>query len=295
LKASEQIEALELRMVRLERQNRLFKRIVFGMLAVPVLGLALAFGGSKNGPQPNVITAERFEVVIAGKTAAVIGATDEGGYLSIFNKDRQIVAELSANPDGSGLRIRTKDGKIGAALEADQNGGNLGIFNRDHLGVAALRAGPGGGRFSIFDLNHQIVAELEARPYGGGLNISAKNGKSAADLFVGLAGGALNVKNKDGKTVAGFYDDLSDGGRMEVYDKEGKTVQGVFSATQEGCAWLGLLRNEKPVLRLAFSSQGGIIDLWNKDEKRSAALSAGKDGGSVLLLAPDGHVLFHAP
>ena len=99
---------IEARLERLEKQMQFYKGLVVVLALVIVAGVSM---GQAKSDIVDVLKYRKLEVYNpTGSIAAVISA-DDGGYLSIRNKEGKGVILISAYDDSGHLSIRNKTGE----------------------------------------------------------------------------------------------------------------------------------------------------------------------------------------
>ena len=145
----------------LETQVRTFKRMLFGVFGVVIVGGLLAATSMQS--VPDVIQAKKFQVVNAeGTVVASFYANMGGGMLSFSNKDGEVVVGLGSDEVNGGgvLGINNKDGKRVAGIHADETGGVARVFNNKFTEVAGIRATPDGGVLGLFNNEGKLTSLL---------------------------------------------------------------------------------------------------------------------------------------
>ena len=101
---------MENEITELRNQVRTLKRIVYGFGCLLVAGIVV--GATSLQTVPDLIQAKHFRVVNdEGKTAVLISADEDGGAVSIFNKNGKIIISMYAKAGGSTIGLTNKDEK----------------------------------------------------------------------------------------------------------------------------------------------------------------------------------------
>ena len=118
---------IEARLERLEKQIQFYKGLVVVLAVVIVAGVSM---GQAKSDIVDVLKCRKLEVYNpTGSIAAVISA-DDGGYLSIRNKEGKPAAVIAADDDGGHLGIYNKEGKGVILISAYDDSGHLSIRNK---------------------------------------------------------------------------------------------------------------------------------------------------------------------
>lgn len=161
------MDDLDGRLHSLENQNRVLRRLLLGILVLPILALLVAFGGGRESA-PKVVRAEMFVVEKDGKELARLHSDILGrGTLDVYNAEGQIMTTLTAGL----LSIRGEDGKGGLWLASLKTGGALWIRNPDNYEVVTIYCVSSGGVISSNYRNGEIAAALGFDDNGSILNL----------------------------------------------------------------------------------------------------------------------------
>jgi hypothetical protein len=137
----EQIQSLEVRLNRMERENR---RLRWLLLGLPAIALLIGAQAQKAVWKGKTVVAEEFILADPdGKTRASLMMLKDGAHLVLQDQDGKARVRLAANPDGAGplLYLYTKDEK--AALAAGQSKDN-GIGFVEFYDDGKIKGGVGG-------------------------------------------------------------------------------------------------------------------------------------------------------
>lgn len=127
------IDAIQARVDRLERQNRWLKGVL--LLAVFVPGAAAVVGVQQ--ATPKVVEAESFVVKDSnGRTLAVLGRHGEYHGLNLYDARRRPAASFALDREGSSLGLNDERGRS-VTISATKKSAGLAIaYDNDEIGVA---------------------------------------------------------------------------------------------------------------------------------------------------------------
>ncbi|HYA36477.1 MAG TPA: hypothetical protein VEF03_12705 [Candidatus Binataceae bacterium] len=208
----ERLNALQLRVERLERSNRTMKIALAGALAIMIAIASVPQAMSKSR-WPHTLVAEQFALV------------NEGG---------QVLAALGAGPFGNGLVFFDPNGKPAVIVGTNNNpavkaagvavlDGNS-YLNGDGVVRAAIGVGAQGAGSVALDRDQHPVFASGVNPDGSsaGALVMDSNGYARAGLMNGAGGTGLFIKDANNVTrmVFGTGATGSDSG-MAIFDAKG--------------------------------------------------------------------------
>ncbi len=174
------MDKLEMRLDRLERENRWLKRI--GALVGVGIAAVVLMGQARPSKVAKVIEAERFVLrdkdekvraslnVLSGnryglilydkdeKPRLVLGHTPIGLGLSLLDKNGKVRSQLAYLPDGrSALSINDQDGKSRLLLGVDAGVPTIGLVDRNEVPRAILSVTSVSPDLSLFDKKGKVI------------------------------------------------------------------------------------------------------------------------------------------
>ncbi len=179
------MSALEHRLARLERTTRLQRA---GLVTLSVgLGVIVLAGATR--PAAEVIRAEGFEVVDnRGRVLLAMGSDEDGGLVTVRNRQGATYLMLTTDQDGGMLVVRNRHDQPVMSAYADGDGGAVLVKNslgRDIVLMAADSTGR--GLINLRDHAQKATVVLGSDPDGGFVEIRDK--VESAALFAGVLQG----------------------------------------------------------------------------------------------------------
>ena len=204
-----------------------------------------------------------------GKVRAQLAEGPNGsGDLTIFDKQGEVLADISEGAHQRGLDVYDKSGHPAVSLSAIERAHGISLFGDDGNVKALLAEGSTGtGSLTIFDKQGGILADIEEGENGGrGLFIYNRSKEPMVRILVTKSGDGQVTAGEKGKQT-GFVAGPS-GSIFQVLDPEGKRV-----------------------LHVTDKSPSGFRGLWvyNSEDKLAATMHAEVDGnGAITALSKDG-------
>ena len=182
-----------------------FERIfLYSVLVVLVFYVFLVDGTveSKTVIQEEIRARSISIVNDAGQVVVNLYADEDGGVISISNKDSARVALMGALKDGDGgIGIYNKAGNAVAGIVVSDDSGFIGVHNKYGISVATMGVAEDGGRMSIYNKAGTYVVGIESC----------------------VSGGIIGVRNKAGTPIAGIAAYENDG-MIAVYNRQGDLI-----------------------------------------------------------------------
>lgn len=119
---SPEFQALNRRMFAIERQNRQLKVLVGVLITVGLAPLVMGAAGQSAAAVPDVVRAQKFEVVQNGKVVAAVSAASTGGRVEVFDTNGARAGYLRSTANGGSLDI-SKGGNTVGYFDALARGG----------------------------------------------------------------------------------------------------------------------------------------------------------------------------
>ena len=114
------LEALQTRLQRLERQNRVFRR---GALAMAIIASVAVLVAAQAPPRSQTMQSERFTLKDAqGRERAWLGMGREGPVLRFLNENGRERAGLEMGREGIVLRVLDSRGRLQTGLSLENSG-----------------------------------------------------------------------------------------------------------------------------------------------------------------------------
>jgi hypothetical protein len=173
---------IEHRLACLERTGRLQRAglVVLGL----TLGVVLLAGAGS--PMPDVIRAEGFEVVDGdGRVLVTIGSDEDGGLVTLRNRQEAVYMILTTDRDGGLFVIRNRNDQPVVSAYADDDGGAMLLKNSLGGDIVLLAAdSTGRGLMNLRDHAQKATVVLGSDPDGGFFEL--RNGVESPALFAGV-------------------------------------------------------------------------------------------------------------
>ena len=157
-----QMEALQNRLNRLERESRIWKSAAILALAIFALGILMGATSSKKPRVVDEIRAKRLYIVdgedkIRAALALVVKENVEKGVgLALYDRKGHTRASLGVSPNGSNVLLKDADGKTRATLATSQNGPAFVLFDSNFNPRAALTVTGKGPALRLYDANREV-------------------------------------------------------------------------------------------------------------------------------------------
>ena len=284
---------LEERIATLEKQLGRTQRAAARSRGLVVLGAAavmsiVTMAATRDQAAPQVIQAERFEVVDnEGRVVLVASAGEAGGQLDLWGANGQNVLRLWSNEHGGDLAMWNNQGKNVFAAFAGTDGGEMALWNSDGQRVYRAQANEHGGRIDLLDARHQVPVFTAASRENGGAIIVANT--AGVDLFEASAteiGGRTVLANQAGQVVIRQLATQQGSGLLEVNDQTGRRR---FAAGPSADGSVVRLYGSaaEPVVTGGASIEhaGGFLHVQNHKGVSVFTVAAEADGGGRLDLA----------
>ena len=173
---------IEARLARLEKTAWL-QRSVLVALAL-VLGIVLLSGA--RAPMPDIVRAEGFEVVDGdGRVLVAIGSDEDGGLLTVRNRQETMYVMLTTDADGGLFMIRNRNHQPVVSAYADDDGGAVLVKNAVGRDIALVAAdSTGRGLINLRDHTQKATVVLGSDPDGGFIELRGEAESPA--LFAGV-------------------------------------------------------------------------------------------------------------
>lgn len=245
------METIETRLHKLERANRLYKKIF--LLLIAGCAITLTAFRSRN-TVPDVLQAKSFEVVDDQGNVMVKVSQDNGfGLVKTFNKfgkklvnityttknegfigvengnDRENIRLSSSGSSGGYIGVFNTSSQKVAILSAEEAGGYLGLCNNSGDVKVLLKSQvDAGGFLSMYNSSGYSMASLLQTTGGSGdLYIRNNNGDDRLRLSVSDAGGSMHVFNNNKTKVIDIGVTTAQNGIVNTYNTGGTYINGV--------------------------------------------------------------------
>jgi hypothetical protein len=168
------------RIERIEKQNRRLKNTMFFLV---LSFLALVVMGAKAGPNDGhfrQIIAESISFVDgAGQERMLIGSSEEGAGIKVFNKAGKKVLGIGITGDegGSGILVNDKEGRPRIGLGLDEGVPSVVMVDENGKKILAMGGDEKGYGFVVMDDNEVERAGLGFKDGNTGVMIYDDNGK----------------------------------------------------------------------------------------------------------------------
>jgi hypothetical protein len=236
------MEAIETRLRKLERTNRIYKKIFLLLIA----GCAIVLTAFRNrNAVPDVLQAKSFEVVDDQGNVLVRVGQDAGfGLVKTFNKYGKKLVNITYTTKNEGfIGVENGNDRENIRLSSSGSGGGyIGVFNTSSQKVAILSDEEGGGYLGLCNNSGDIKALLKSQVDAGGfLAMYNSSGYSMASLLQTITGsGDLYIRNNNG----------DDRIRLSVSDAGGSVH--VFNNSKTKVVDMGVT-----------TAQNGIVNTYN--------------------------------
>jgi hypothetical protein len=180
---------LELRLAKLERQNRRLKHL--GLLFLLIAGASFLLAQAscqRPGAAPGAAApAATYDTLVvhrlelrdkAGKLRGVWEATDERSSLWLYDTAEEPRALLAVGADGPYLALYDAAGKLRAALAEPAEGPGLALYDTSEKPRATLNVSADGPGLTLYDSAGKPRAGLAVAAKGTGLGLSDAAGKT---------------------------------------------------------------------------------------------------------------------
>jgi len=119
----------------------------------------------------------------AGQVVINLYADEDGGVISISNKDSARVALMGALKDGNGgIGIYNKAGNAVAGIVVSDDSGFIGVHNKYGISVATMGVAEDGGRMSIYNKAGTPIAGIAAYENDGMIAVYNRQGDLTGSL-----------------------------------------------------------------------------------------------------------------
>lgn len=263
-----QIEALLLRLSRVERENRRMK--VGGLLTLAILCLFLFLGATRGRkPAPlEEVRAKRFVLVDnAGKERGALAVFADTVDLETFELTPRDMVALDLRNKGNTARLAVSQDSAGLSFSSFTGARSLMVMRSDGRSSLSLWRSGGGERVE--------TAGIRVRPDGStGLSLRDKNGQARLNLSLA----------QDGSPYMAFVDNSNQTSiAMEGSDQTRRLV----------------LADQTGAVRVALSTLASgrpVVLLLDASGNQRAQLTVLKDGSpSIALFDTDKNIVWSAP
>ena len=142
-------------------------------------------------------------------------------------------------------------------------------------------------KFEVMNDEGVAVAVLLAGADGGLLGLRDKDGKQSGFFTASPAGGRLFVSNQNEKLVAGLWAG-PEGGILGMNSSDGDGRRIALLATEEGGMLEVFNKEDKPIAAIIPRAKGGVLNILNNDGQPVAILGQGATGGELNILNDEG-------
>ncbi|MCJ7502590.1 MAG: hypothetical protein MUP80_05970 [Acidobacteriia bacterium] len=252
---------LEIRLAKLERQNRFWKRLGLLFLLIAGSGFLLAQAPRKplSAAPTQAVQAATYDTLVvhrlelrdkAGKLRGVWTVEAGQPFLALYDAAGNPRAILIVGTDGPDLRLYDPAGNTRAMLGATTDGPLLALSDaagNSHAGLFVRAAGPG---LVLSDAAGKLRASLAVDADGSRLALTDTAGKTGAGLAVTADGPGLALTDSAGKPRAGLTED-----NFFVTDAQG------FKAV------VGVIQTETIKTGESHKTSAAAVTLFGKDDK----------------------------
>lgn len=205
----------------------------------------------------------------SGSISAQLTEMEGDGLFKIFNKDSQLVHQLSIDGENGGLfEIKSKfkfPENVAEMGGNEDDEGHLYLFNRDSKAAVYLSAAGGDGALSLSDIEGRIMASLDGSRYGG--SFSLRNSEERPVHYMGSFG-----KSQEGYYSIYSKTDINKNRLHMGGDTLGNGFLNIYNYNGLNTFFMG---------HNAFAD--GTISLKNNMGNLGVLFDALKDGGSVTV------------
>ncbi len=160
--SAKQTDTLQIRLNRLERENRIWKSAAILASATIAVGILMGAANSKKPLVVDEIRAKRIYIVdeedkIRAALALVVKKNVEKGVgLALYDEKGLTRASLGVSPNGSNVLLKDERGKTRATLATSQSGPALALFDSNFNPRAALTVTGDGPALRLYDSNRNV-------------------------------------------------------------------------------------------------------------------------------------------
>jgi len=254
---------LELRVTKLERQNRKLKRL--GLLFVLIAGSGLLLAQTPRKPAhaapPSATPTATYDTLVvhrlelrdkAGKLRGLWTLDDLGSALELYHAGGNPCASLIVTTVGTSLQLYNTAGKPRAVLRVMLDAPLLALYDAAGQSRATLDVTPGGPLLRLYAADGKPRAGLGVSPDGPGLALYDAAGTPRTALVVTAADPGLWLYDGTGKPRAALAEDT-----FSLTDAQG--FKAVFGVTETETIRTGEKHTTSAATVTLFSKDGRVI------------------------------------
>ena len=171
-----------------------------GALLTMAFGLVVPLGAQDEPSDATFgkITCTELEVADSNGlrgVGIVLGTSERGGYVHVYNNERSRVAWLDNNEHG-GIVAATGNGNGAAALGMVEEGAIVSVINESNLAEMSVNAS--GSKFRLIGNNPRSTVFLLTDEYGGHVTVFDKDDMRCAMRVNENGDGVMNTWDKNG-------------------------------------------------------------------------------------------------
>lgn len=139
-----------------------------------------------------------------GKTRIVLGSTDDGGLIQVFDKNEKCKIEVDVSEISPMIRLLNGDGNSPVCLSFNEDGGAVVISGNGGKSMVTLGILENSGVVGVHGKDGNSHASLSTNEHGGYVGVSGKDENGSVTLGIREDGGIVNVRGKDENSLVGL-------------------------------------------------------------------------------------------
>lgn len=221
--------SLEQRVAQLEKNLRLYRFGLTGIVIIAACLLVMSFNNKKTAP--DVLEAKAFHVVDdRGNVLVEINKEDGNGQLSTFTPSGKRLVSLFTTDGGSGgLNTFGKGGNVlFKVTNTTEGGGYMALYNAATQEIAEMGVTTAeSGYFKLNDRNGKKQVWMTYTQDGGGYLSLSNDGQELIRFSTPSVGGRMGIYNNSNTRIAYMGAQDTKDGNVTIWNSAGSRIGGV--------------------------------------------------------------------